>query len=342
MSDDERGRSLTISGGARKFKRKQNQEENYWAVTEGGGNLAAADRRRDMEGYLEKMHGGRKLQRQHESLRERVRLAGSIISARHSSIRFFQLKAGADGQPLLHYYKTESDCILGRLRGVIDCRECRVTMDADASTFVVYTHGRDLTLRAESREDARRWADAIAGSGRAELDFAEPVVTRTPTTSAVVSPAPPAPPLARQAPAPAGDFPPTPRREAAPPIARAREPWEWMLQPAVEVATILACSIGVAAWLCGRAILTLFKAAKAGPSHLLSGAERLTQAVCGDSSSKVSPQGDESCCVVCMDAEPTHAMIPCGHRCVCGRCARRLDSCPLCRKRCTSSLRIFA
>lgn len=295
-----------------------------------------------MEGYLEKVHGGRKLQRQHESIRERVRLAGSIISARHSSIRFFQLKTGADGQPLLQYYKTESDCTIGRIRGVIDCRDCRVMMGADASTFVVYTHGRDLTLRAESRDDARRWAEAITCCGRAGLNLPTPVFSRVPTAPAVTPAAPPAPPLARQVPAPVGDLPPLSPHEAVPPIARARQPWEWLLQPAVQVATILACSIGVAAWLCGRAIITLFKVAKASPSHLGAGAERLTQAVCGESAPRVAPQGDESCCVVCMDAEPTHAMVPCGHRCVCGRCARRLDSCPLCRKRCSSSLRIFA
>ncbi|CAB9510640.1 expressed unknown protein [Seminavis robusta] len=45
----------------------------------------------------------------------------------------------------------------------------------------------------------------------------------------------------------------------------------------------------------------------------------------------------ENKCVVCLENQPSHAYIPCGHLCVCGDCVARYDStgdcCPLCRER---------
>ena len=44
-------------------------------------------------------------------------------------------------------------------------------------------------------------------------------------------------------------------------------------------------------------------------------------------------------CVVCMNAERTHAFVPCGHRCVCKKCGvdeRSFDTCPLCREQIAS------
>jgi hypothetical protein len=39
----------------------------------------------------------------------------------------------------------------------------------------------------------------------------------------------------------------------------------------------------------------------------------------------------EECCV-CSDARRSHAMIPCGHRCVCAGCAtENFSTCPICR-----------
>ena len=51
-------------------------------------------------------------------------------------------------------------------------------------------------------------------------------------------------------------------------------------------------------------------------------------------------------CNVCMDAETTHAFVPCGHYCVCGECARTLTSrkdaeCPICRQAVTGYMRIY-
>jgi hypothetical protein len=55
----------------------------------------------------------------------------------------------------------------------------------------------------------------------------------------------------------------------------------------------------------------------------------------------------ESRCVVCLGTSPTIAVIPCGHRCLCGACAsvfqRSLASsrCPLCRGKISAMFRIF-
>ena len=47
------------------------------------------------------------------------------------------------------------------------------------------------------------------------------------------------------------------------------------------------------------------------------------------------------CCTVCMDLPRTHAMVPCGHRCVCHTCASKLEHCPLCRVITNSNMRVF-
>mmetsp|Transcript_11114 Transcript_11114/g.33023 ORF Transcript_11114/g.33023 Transcript_11114/m.33023 type:complete len:146 (-) Transcript_11114:140-577(-) len=60
-----------------------------------------------------------------------------------------------------------------------------------------------------------------------------------------------------------------------------------------------------------------------------------------EDASSVPAQPRAPTCVVCLDAAPTHALVPCGHRCLCAGCARQLDACPLCRKPCTSAIRIF-
>ena len=46
-------------------------------------------------------------------------------------------------------------------------------------------------------------------------------------------------------------------------------------------------------------------------------------------------------CVVCLDDEQTHALIPCGHLALCGSCAADRSECPLCRVPCTGTLRIY-
>ena len=53
------------------------------------------------------------------------------------------------------------------------------------------------------------------------------------------------------------------------------------------------------------------------------------------------------CCVICLNKNPTHALIPCGHRCLCSNCVSNqqqintLDKCPLCRKNVTKIYQIY-
>ena len=46
-------------------------------------------------------------------------------------------------------------------------------------------------------------------------------------------------------------------------------------------------------------------------------------------------------CLVCMDREATHALVPCGHVVACEACVAALRDCPLCRAHVTSTLKIF-
>ena len=56
---------------------------------------------------------------------------------------------------------------------------------------------------------------------------------------------------------------------------------------------------------------------------------------------------DQTPCVICQDQAKTHAFVPCGHRCVCEACGKRLMAlrtrrvCPICRQPATSSMRIW-
>jgi hypothetical protein len=55
-------------------------------------------------------------------------------------------------------------------------------------------------------------------------------------------------------------------------------------------------------------------------------------------------------CVICLSAVPTHAIIPCGHQCVCAACAEELCNsgwgarglCPMCRGSIQATIRIFS
>merc|ERR1719247_1687181 len=38
-----------------------------------------------------------------------------------------------------------------------------------------------------------------------------------------------------------------------------------------------------------------------------------------------------STCVICLDAEADHLIIPCGHKCGCHTCLSHLTKCPICR-----------
>lgn len=50
-------------------------------------------------------------------------------------------------------------------------------------------------------------------------------------------------------------------------------------------------------------------------------------------------------CIICMTNRSAHALVPCGHFCMCGECTdksmKRGIKCPLCRQRVTGSMKIF-
>jgi hypothetical protein len=58
------------------------------------------------------------------------------------------------------------------------------------------------------------------------------------------------------------------------------------------------------------------------------------------------PDSEETMCVVCFDAPKDHAIVPCGHQCVCARCAEQLTKtrtpmCPVCRGPIQQTMKVF-
>jgi hypothetical protein len=59
-----------------------------------------------------------------------------------------------------------------------------------------------------------------------------------------------------------------------------------------------------------------------------------------------APVLDQSAeCVLCFDAPKDHILVPCGHQCVCGACAKKLKKaklpCPFCRAPIHSTVKVF-
>ena len=65
----------------------------------------------------------------------------------------------------------------------------------------------------------------------------------------------------------------------------------------------------------------------------------LAQATSIDQVAEQDP--DRESCVVCLDEDKSHALVPCGHRCVCGPCGERLAQCPVCRQAVTTMMRVW-
>lgn len=60
----------------------------------------------------------------------------------------------------------------------------------------------------------------------------------------------------------------------------------------------------------------------------------------------VEPSVEASVCVICMESPRSYAFIPCGHRCVCRGCVRRMRrisplQCPICRRNSTDVIKIY-
>ena len=48
-------------------------------------------------------------------------------------------------------------------------------------------------------------------------------------------------------------------------------------------------------------------------------------------------------CVVCLEEPNTHAMVPCGHLCVCAACSQKIGktACPVCREPVQMVMKIY-
>ena len=80
--------------------------------------------------------------------------------------------------------------------------------------------------------------------------------------------------------------------------------------------------------------------AAAGPRSGVSGTEGGTRRGDGDD------EGLDQLCIICMDAPKSHALMPCGHFCLCRTCTQehyssRGSHCPVCRASVSSSQQIF-
>ena len=58
------------------------------------------------------------------------------------------------------------------------------------------------------------------------------------------------------------------------------------------------------------------------------------------------PDAEETMCVGCFDAPKDHIIVPCGHQCVCARCAEQLTktrtpTCPVCREPIIQTMKVF-
>jgi hypothetical protein len=74
--------------------------------------------------------------------------------------------------------------------------------------------------------------------------------------------------------------------------------------------------------------------------------QRLGKSIVPPAAPAPHPDAEETMCVVCMDAAKDHIIVPCGHQCVCARCAEQLTKtrspmCPVCREPIIQTMRVF-
>ena len=75
------------------------------------------------------------------------------------------------------------------------------------------------------------------------------------------------------------------------------------------------------------------------PAAIAPAAKRqLEAAAAGGSAAKRAKAAD---CAICMDKSAEIAFLPCGHMCVCSTCVLLATKCPMCRKKFTSTAKIF-
>jgi hypothetical protein len=74
--------------------------------------------------------------------------------------------------------------------------------------------------------------------------------------------------------------------------------------------------------------------------------QRLGNSVAQPAAPTSHPDAEETMCVVCFDAPKDHLIVPCGHQCVCARCAEQLTKtrtpmCPVCRGPIQQTVKVF-
>ena len=56
---------------------------------------------------------------------------------------------------------------------------------------------------------------------------------------------------------------------------------------------------------------------------------------------RFSEKGEESTCIICLDALKDTLLQPCRHLCVCEGCAKALKVCPVCRAKISKTEKVF-
>ena len=92
------------------------------------------------------------------------------------------------------------------------------------------------------------------------------------------------------------------------------------------------------------AALTL--AMQSAAMRLQEARQRLGSSVVPPAAPAPHPDAEETMCVVCFDAPKDHIIVPCGHMCVCARCAEQLTKtrtplCPVCRGPILQTMKVF-
>jgi hypothetical protein len=60
-----------------------------------------------------------------------------------------------------------------------------------------------------------------------------------------------------------------------------------------------------------------------------------------DEISSTQEDDEATMCVICLDAPRTHAIIPCGHYCLCSECNDMVTTCPMCNGPKTNSVKVY-
>lgn len=231
----------------------------------------------------------------------------------------------------LFLYASERDALANRPpKTTLAIANARVALGADARRLLLYAADAELELRATTDDAARRWAAALSRSGINEV---EPVLAMRHRAADRAR--------TRAAATPLFDYARELRGGAASARARAASARDGAIGHLVRAALAF---LRLLASVCPSASIINDGGAEAARrdearrrfAAQATFAERSKPRVAVESEEEV-----QQCCVVCMDSPRTHALLPCGHKCICASCAPRLAACPICRVPKRSIVRIF-